>query len=133
LVPYHFEFDPATGIARCRLEGVLVDEEMKRCYRQAGEFFATIDPRGGIFDLSAVTSFEVSSKMVHELANSLPILPDPSRPRVVVAPSPAAFGMARMFEIVGESTRPNLHVVRTNQEAFAILGVWDPQFEPYPK
>jgi hypothetical protein len=132
-VPYHFEFDPASGIARIRLEGVLADEEMRRCYREAGEFFALVDPQGSIFDLSAVTSLEVTSRVVHELANSLPILPDPSRPRVVVAPSPAAFGMARMFEIVGESTRPNLHIVRTAQEAWAILGVWEPRFEPHPK
>ena len=83
--------------------------------------------------MSAVTSFEVSSKLIHDLANSLPILANPSSTRVVIAPSPAAFGLARMFEIVGESTRPNFHVVRTSKEAFAILGVLEPQFKPYGK
>jgi hypothetical protein len=130
-VSYHFEFDSANRIARVRLEGVLADEEMKRCYREAGEYFASINPRASVFDLSAVTSLEVTSRVVHELANSPPILPDPSRPRVIVAPSPATFGMARMFEIVGGSTRPNHHTVRTAQEAWAILGVWEPQFKPH--
>lgn len=132
-MPYHFEFDSANKLMRCRLEGVLVDEELRTCYRDAGEIFASIDAQGGVFDLSGVTSFEVSSKLVHELANSLPILANPSSTRIVIAPSPAAFGMARMFEIVGESTRPNFHVVRTSKEAFAILGVLEPQFKPYRK
>ncbi len=35
-----------------------------------------------------------------------------------------------MFEIAGEATRPNLHVVRTIEEAWAILDVEAPQFGP---
>jgi hypothetical protein len=31
--------------------------------------------------------------------------------------------MARIFEVEGEATRPNLHVVRSVKEAWAILGV----------
>jgi hypothetical protein len=37
--------------------------------------------------------------------------------------------MARMFELQGQETRPNLHVVRTEKEAWAILGVSKPKFE----
>jgi hypothetical protein len=40
--------------------------------------------------------------------------------------------MARMFEILGEGTRPNLHVVRTLEEAYKVLDVREPQFEPVP-
>jgi hypothetical protein len=38
------------------------------------------------------------------------------------------FGMARMFELEGGETRPNLHVVRSEREAFAILGIIKPKF-----
>jgi hypothetical protein len=38
--------------------------------------------------------------------------------------------MARMFELQGQETRPNLHVIRTEKEAWAILGVSKPKFEP---
>jgi len=37
-----------------------------------------------------------------------------------------------MFEFEGESTRPNLHVVRSRREVWAILGIDEPQFEPLP-
>jgi hypothetical protein len=36
----------------------------------------------------------------------------------------------RMFQIVGESSRPLLHVVRTVDEALTALGVESPHFEP---
>jgi hypothetical protein len=50
--------------------------------------------------------------------------------RCVVTPSDKVFGLARMFELQGEGTRANLHVVRTMKEALAILGVQEPKFDP---
>ena len=38
-----------------------------------------------------------------------------------------------MFEMEGEDKRPNLHVVRSEAEAWAILAVENPQFEPLEK
>jgi len=35
-----------------------------------------------------------------------------------------------MFQTIGERTRPLLHVVRTIDEAFAILRVQSPRFDP---
>jgi len=46
--------------------------------------------------------------------------------------SPHIFGLARIFELEGEATRPNLHVVHTEHEAWAILSVKEPRFEPVP-
>jgi len=50
---------------------------------------------------------------------------------VMVAQAPIIFGMLRMFEMVGDRTRPGFHVVRTEREAFAVLGVLEPKFEPF--
>jgi hypothetical protein len=94
------------------------------------DYDARTAPRAGILDMSAVTSFEVSPQTVRELAKSPPAMPDPSRPRFVVAASPQIFGMARMFELQGQATRPNLHVVRTQEEVWAVLGVRQPKFKP---
>lgn len=38
--------------------------------------------------------------------------------------------MMRMFEMEGESMRPGLQVVSSEREAWAILAVRNPQFEP---
>lgn len=132
-MPYHFEFDSTNRILRGQLDGRVTDEALKEFYRLAAEYVARTDPRAAVADLSAVTSFEVSPQTIRELALSAPALRDPSRLRCVVAPSPKIFGMARMFGIEGEVTRPNLHVVRTLEEAWAILGVHVPQFESLPR
>lgn len=132
-MPYHFDFDPTNQIARVRFTGQIKDDELKECYGKMAEFVALTDPRGSITDFSEATAFGVSRETIVELAKLPPALPDPQRVRVIVAPSPLIFGLSRMFEMEGERTRPSLHVVTTEQEAWAILGVWNPQFEPYKK
>ena len=101
-------------------------------YRIVPQYFAALDPLAGIMDLSAVTSFEVSVQTVRNLAWSEPAMPHPERPRFIVAESSHIFGMARMFEFEGDSTRPNLYVVRSAHEAWVILGIREPQFTPVP-
>jgi hypothetical protein len=131
-VPYYFEFDPVNRILRGRFEGGVTDELLKEFYGVAGEYFARAGARSAITDFSDVTCFEVSTQLVRELASSPPAILDQEFPRFIVAASPRIYGTARMFELAGQDTRPNLHVVRTMQEVCVILGVLDPKFEPIP-
>jgi hypothetical protein len=131
-VPYHFDFDPQNRILRGTFEGHITDDDLKTGYRVAEQRAAQTSARSGLMDLSAATSLDVSPDTIRELAKSPPVFPDPSLTRVILAPTPQIFGMARMFELQGEGTRPSLHVVRTEAEAWAILGVQKPQFEPLP-
>ena len=128
-MPYEFDFDSKNRILRCRFEGRVTDESLKDYSRAAVRYVALTVPRAGILDFSAVTSFEVTPDTILELASSAPTMPDPSHHRFIVAPAPEIFGMARMYQISGEESRPNLHVVHTMQEACAIVGVEEPNFE----
>ena len=128
-MPYQVEFDSTNQILRACFKGRVTDEELKAFYQHATEIASHINPRAGITDFSAVTSFEVSPNTIRGLAKLPPALPDPAKPRVIVAPIPHVFGMASMFGIEGQETRPNHHVVRTMREACAILGVQEPHFE----
>jgi hypothetical protein len=132
-MPYYFDFDSANRILRCRLEGKITDEVLKEYYQLVGKYYTLTDPRASVLDMSSVTFLEISPQTIRELANSPPAIKDPSRPRCVIAASPQVFGMARMFELQGQDTRPNMHVVRTQKEAWAILGVSKPKFEPVQK
>jgi hypothetical protein len=129
-MPYHFEFDSVRRILRCRLEGRITDEELTEYYRDLEKYSVQQDPLGGILDMTAITSLDVSPNTIRELAKSPPAMPNPGRPRVVIATSPTVFGIARMFEMQGQETRPNLHVVRSEKEALAILGVTETKFDP---
>ena len=129
-MPWQFDFDSTNKILRCSLSGRVTDAILKEFYGLIVQNAARTDPLSGVTDFSGVTSFEVSPQTLRDLARSAPAMPDPSRARVVVAPADLVFGMARMFQIEASDSRPNLHVVRTMPEAWAILGVKDPQFAP---
>jgi hypothetical protein len=129
-MPYLIEFDAKNRIIRGRFEGRVTDEELKEYYREMTKYVALTGPCAGITDFSAATSFEVSSNTLRELASLRPAMPDMNLPRFIVAPSPVIFGLSRLFQIAGEVTRPNNHVVSTADQAFAALGVLEPEFEP---
>lgn len=129
-MPYTFDFDLTNGILRCRLNGRATDGDFKDFIRAGAECAVRTHPSAGVVDLSEVVSFEVSAQTILELAKLAPVLRDPNLRRVVIAPSPNIYGMMRMFEIGGEEMRPDLQVVRTEREAWAILAVQNPRFEP---
>jgi len=127
---FQFEFDEANKILLSRFEGRLTDESTVEFYEAAWKHATATDASAGIVDFSFVTEFAVSSEILRQLARQKSDLPNAiRRPRVVVAPQTHAFGLFRMFQIVGEDTRPLLRVVRTMDEAFAALDVESPQFE----
>lgn len=126
---YSFDFDGKNKIIRCRIEGPVTDQALRAYYAACAKHGSARPAYSGIFDMSGVTGLNVTSEAVRELAQLPPAIPDPNIPRVIVAGSPHMFGMARMFELQGAETRPNLHVVRSEKEAFAILGVTSPHFE----
>jgi len=103
---------------------------LSKAYAAVRKHSIATDARAIILDLSGVTEFPVSSLRIRELASYEPAMPDASRrPRVIVAPSTAGYGLARMFQLAGAKDRPLLQVVRTMEEALAALGVEAARFE----
>ena len=127
---HQFQFDPASRLLLCQIEGVVTDESIREFYRDVGRYVEKIQPSAGIVDFTGVTSFRVSAATIRELAESPPPMKDPKLPRFLVAPADHVFAMARMFELQGDKTRPLLQVVRTLAEAYALLDIRDPQLEP---
>ncbi len=129
-MPYHFEFDAANHVLLGRFEGAVTDELLKEFYSASKKHVERTDPRAAVTDFLPVTSFEVAPETIRHLASLPPVVTDTTRPRFIVADSPQIFGLARMFELQGQDTRPNLHVVRTMKEVCVILGVPELKFGP---
>ena len=128
---FRFEFDAANKILLGRFEGRLTDESVAEFYGAIRKYSIATDASAGIWDFSGVTEFTGTSESIRRLAKQEPAMPDATRrPRFIVAPAMFVFGISRMFQISGESTRPLLTVVHTMDEALAALGVPCPQFEP---
>ena len=125
---HKFDFDLTNKVIRAQVEGIVTDESLKEYYASASRLGRLNPTFSGICDMSAVSFVAISSQTIRALAKLPPAVPNPEIPRCIVAGSPAMFGIARMFELEGGATRPNLHVVRSEREAFAILGIVKPRF-----
>ncbi|HEY6184886.1 MAG TPA: hypothetical protein VIW67_21765 [Terriglobales bacterium] len=129
-MPHRFEFDSLNRILRGRFEGQMEDSSLVAFYTDIVKYVAKTDPRFVIHDFSGVATVNISVSIVHELARSAPAVRNPAIPRFIVAPTPYVFGMSRMFQLVGEETRPTLYVVNSIDEVFKHLGITKPTFAP---
>jgi len=133
LMPFRSEFDSLNKILMFRFDGRLTDAVMQEYYRVAAPgVIASIQFRASIVDFTDVNSFEVTPDLLRTLAWSKPIDTEAGRPRIVVAPSEIAYGLARLFASHGEETRPSLRIVRNLGQAFVALGVTNCEFTPLP-
>lgn len=123
------DFDAKNNILRATLQGPITGAILLDLYAKAAEYVESHPPCRGILDFSSVTDFEVSSDAIRAVAAARPVLPA-GYMRVLVIPQIYIYGLARMFQILGEKTRPELQVVRTLDEAYRMLGVEFPDFLP---
>jgi len=126
---FHFEFDPIHRIIRIRFSDSVTDDDLTYFYQMSALLVGSLDPLSAVVDFSAVDSFESSAEFIRKQAELPPVMPQRERPRIVVAPRDDVFALARVFAAEGEATRPNFHVVRSAQQAWAILGVMEPEFQ----
>ena len=131
---FRFELDRENKILLMRfLERRLTDESLAEVYASLREYAIATEPHAVIADFSAAIQVEVSVDFIRQLAREEPAVPRAGeRGRIAVFSDDVGFGMARMFQTLGESTRPLLHVVRSLDEALEALGVESAQFELLP-
>jgi hypothetical protein len=126
---YVVDLDPTHRVLRITVTTALTDEACTNIYQAVARLASQGGPyEAGIFDLSQVLDFPLSSDTVRALAATGPILPGEG-PRVIVAPRPAAYGLARMFELYRDSMGGNLQtVVQSLDEAYDLLKVTPQSF-----
>ena len=123
------EFDAKNNVLRGTLDGRVTDTILFDCYAVAAGYAASHAPCRGIWDFSDVTEFEVSSDSMRQVEARPPIIQS-GHMRVIVASRDVPFGMMRMLQILSEKSRPEMHVVRTLDEAYRLLLVETPEFRP---
>jgi hypothetical protein len=128
-VGFVLDFDVKNNVLRVTVEGRVTDAIMLDAYTTVARYVASRPPCRGIIDVTPVTKFDVSSSAIRQMAESSPAFPT-AYVRVFVASTSFVYGMARMFQMLGEKTRPNLHIVRTLDEAYLLLQLESPEFSP---
>jgi hypothetical protein len=128
---YYYEYDSANRVFASRVTGAFTDAVFENWYHTTAGRVRQFAPRAAILDLTTCRQFDLSTAAVRKMAGLHPILPDPA-PRFVVAPNDIAFGMARMFQMLGPEGRDMLFIVRALDAAYEALGLTAPAFERLP-
>jgi hypothetical protein len=127
---YRFEFDAKSQVLLVRFSGDVSEQRIEPFYSETTTQIERTRPRAAIFDFSKVTTFDVSPGSVRSMADAPPLIPETFCPRVIVAPAKHIFAMSRMFQMRGQRSRPALSVVASMQEAWAEIGLDQPDFKP---
>ena len=123
-----FECDQLNKISLIRVEGLLTDKSLGILYESNRRHCAVTAALGGIVDLSSVREFALTTSCIQQLADQRPLIAEAKRSCIIVAPEDYAFGLCRMFQLMGEERRPLLQIVRTMAEAFAAIEIRFPHF-----
>jgi hypothetical protein len=123
------EFDPKHNVLRGTLTGRMTGTTLLKFYSMAEKYMASHPPCRGILDFSGVTDFEVSAASIRQVAQAPPAFPA-GYARVLVIPKDFIYGLARMYQILTEDTRPELQIVRIMEEAYQLLDMKSPEFHP---
>ena len=115
------DFDKENNILRVTLEGPMTGAILLELYAAALRYMASHPPCRAILDFTQVTEFEVSGDAITQVAAAPPAVPA-GYMRVLVIPQIFVYGLARMFQILGEKTRPELQVVRRSTRHIICSG-----------
>jgi hypothetical protein len=119
---YRIETDRKQQVLRITIGGSVTEKEFDDVYNQVAKMCAVDPPKLAIMDFTAVTLWAWSVEYAIGIAWSTPAIPLPAL-RVVVAPQPHIYGMARMVEAYRFGMDGKFHVVRTMEECYPILGI----------
>ena len=105
----------------------VTDKRADDCYWSLSRVASRGGPYAAILDLSGVTVTTLSPYDVRGLAWRDPAVPA-GREQVVVAKEPFVFGLARIFQLCRDVLGHQYQVVRSLEEAYAMLGVRSENF-----
>jgi hypothetical protein len=122
-------YDSAHRILLARFGNSLTEKSLSDMQAAGRAFAARMGSCDAIVDFSAVTAVDISSQYLASRAREKPVLS--GHRRVIVASKEVVFGLSRMFGTQqNAATGEDLAVVRTLREAYAALGVVEPDFRP---
>jgi hypothetical protein len=119
---YAVDLNPTHSVLRITVTTTVTDDAFKDIYRAVARLASRGGPYAAILDFSQVVNFPISSDTIRAFAAIAPAVPA-GRPRVVVAPQPVQYGIARMFELYRDSMGVEIQVVHSMDEAYEFLKV----------
>jgi hypothetical protein len=127
-VEFNLQFDPTHKILLVTFGTVATKASGMAAYVAVRAFVLEHSPGSCIVDLSAIEASELSAEAVKSFA-ALPTVFPAGSLIILVANKAELFAMCRMYQTLREECQPNLHVVHSLEEAYALLNLKSPDFQ----
>lgn len=121
-MPIAVQIDRSAGMIFSTFSGEINEQDFRTAIEELPKQHGFDPTFAHIIDCSKVSASKISTAFFKNLAHR-PSLFSCDAVQVVVAPQDYIFGLARMVQIVREQKLSNIQVVRSLDEAFAILKV----------
>ena len=121
-------YDRGHGVLLVKFGRVLTRAVHEALFPAAQRFVEKFGDRPAIADFSAVEEVGVDMQFWRELGRRPRVIRGAQR--VLVAPQDQVFGMIRMYGLLQADSGDEPLVVRTLPEAYALLGIGQPDFRP---
>ena len=119
-MPVVLKIDPQRRVVHSAFYGKITDAEFLGHHKRIASDPDFNSQFADIVDFSDVTDPAITDSAIAALAAN-PSLFSSSAMHIVVAPDEVMLRMGAKFKELAKSTRPNLHVVRTREEAYKLL------------
>ena len=120
---YQLDLEPAHSVIRLTiLEEMVSLQCAETAYRHLRQVTSVGGPYAGIYDLTRVKGTSIPTEIIRALARRPPPVPT-GRPHILVGKAPVIFGLARLFQMTREHVGELFDVVRTLEEAYAMVEV----------
>jgi hypothetical protein len=104
------------------MSGVVDDAEFTESAEELREILNDDRELDELVDLTAVEQFAVTPATLRSVSANPPLF-SPRSVQIFVAPDRTTFWLLRMYQILTETKRPNLMVVRTMDQAEDLLKI----------
>jgi len=112
--------DPDQRLASRTYSGVVTSSDLLDSIKQYPTMDGFDPSYDELMDFRQAENISAMVEDIHRCAVQPAPFDNKSR-RVILAPQELVYGLARMYQILGEDVHPNIYVVRTMEEANRIL------------
>ncbi len=119
-MPVRISIDREGRLARRTYSGVVTGSDLLDSIRQYPSIPGFDPSFDELMDFRNVENVSAMIEDIHRCAH-MPAPFNNDTKRVILAPQELIYGLARMYQILGEDMHPNIFVVRTIEEANRIL------------
>ena len=129
-MPFEMFFDRNRKVLLVRFGRALTRQALESMVQVAREFAAVHGNCDGIVDFSAVEKLDLDVAYLRAYGGSPRVMAGARR--ILVAPDDEMFGVARLYGLhQSNSQGEEPMVVRNLREAYDLLGLKDPEFQPF--